>query len=147
MSRVEIELPEHFPFRTELPVRITDLTYGNHVGHDRLISLTHEARAQLFARHGWTELDVAGVGIAIADLAAIYRVEVKYGMVVVIEVAVSGLRTRACDIHYRLSRKDTGAEVARVKTGIVFLDYRTGKVAHVPEPFRRAFGEPPGSPS
>ena len=145
MSRVEIELPESFQFSTELPVRITDLNYGNHVGHDRLISLTHEARAQLFAAHGWTELDVAGVGIAIADLAAIYRVEVKYGMVVVIEVAVSGLRTRACDLFYRLSRRDTGAEVARVKTGIVFLDYRTGKVAHVPEPFRRAFDEP-GSP-
>ncbi len=147
MSRVEIELPERFTFSTELPVRITDLNYGNHVGHDRLISLTHEARAQLFARHGWTELDVAGVGIAIADLAAVYRVEVKYGMVLVVEVAVTGLRTRACDLYYRLSRKDTGAEVARVKTGIVFLDYRSGKVAHLPEPFRRAFGEPAGSPA
>jgi len=145
MSRVEFELPERFPFRTELPVRISDLNYASHVGHDRLLSLTHEARVQLFAAHGWTELDVAGVGIAIADLAAVYRVEVKYGMVVVVEVAVTALRTRACDLYYRLSRKDTGAEVARVKTGIVFLDYRSGKVAHVPEPFRRVFGEPTGS--
>ena len=34
-----------------------------------------------------------------------------------------------------------------MKTGIVFLDYRSGKVAHVPEPFRRVFGEPTGSPT
>jgi acyl-CoA thioester hydrolase len=139
MPRVVIELPEHFAFRTELPVRITDLNYGGHVGHDAILSLTHEARVQLFVSHGFAELDIGGVGIVIADIAAVYRVEAKYGMVVVIEVAVAGLRTRACNLYYRLTRKDTGQEIARVKTGIVFFDYRTGKVAHMPEIFRAAF--------
>ena len=121
MARVEIELPERFDFRTELPVRVTDLNFAGHVGHDRLLSFTHEARAQLFAAHGWSELDVAGVGIVIA------------------EVAVADLRTRACDLYYRLTRQDTGTEVARVRTGIVFRDYGSGKVAHIPEVFRAAF--------
>lgn len=139
MARVAIELPERFEFRTELPVRVTDLNFAAHVGHDRLLSLTHEARAQLFAAHGWTELDVEGVGIAIADVAAVYLAEARYGMTLVVELAVRDVRSRACDVYYRLTRRDTGAEIARVKTGIVFLDYRTGKVAHVPDAFRAAF--------
>jgi acyl-CoA thioester hydrolase len=139
MARVEIELPERFVFRTELPVRVTDLNFAGHVGHDRLLSLAHEARAQLFAAHGWSELDVAGVGIVIADLAAVYRVEARYGMTLVVEVAVSNLRTRSCDLYYRLTRHDTGAEVARARTGIVFFDYAARKVAHIPEVFRKAF--------
>ncbi|GEJ56476.1 acyl-CoA thioesterase [Anaeromyxobacter diazotrophicus] len=139
MARVEIELPERFAFRTVLPVRVTDLNFAAHVGHDRLLSLAHEARAQLFAAHGWSELDVAGVGIVIADVAAVYLAEARYGMTLVVEVAVTNLRTRACDLYYRLTRQDTGAEIARAKTGIVFLDYRTGKVAHLPQVFREAF--------
>jgi acyl-CoA thioester hydrolase len=146
MSRVELELPERFVFRTELPIRIADVNYGGHVGYDALLTLTHEARVQLFASRGFTELDIAGVGIAVADVAAVYRAEVKYGMVLVVEVAVTGLRTRACDLYYRLTRKDTGQEVARAKTGIVFLDYRTGKVAHMPEIFRATFAGAPASP-
>lgn len=144
MSRVVVELPERFQFRTELPVRVSDLNFAGHVGHDRLLSFTHEARAQLFAAHGWTELDVAGVGIAIADVAAVYVSEAKYGMTLVVEVAVTALRTRACDLYYRLRRSDTGAEVARAKTGIVFLDYATGKVVRMPDPFRTAFAGDPG---
>ena len=139
MARVEIELPERFDFRTELPVRVTDLNFAGHVGHDRLLSFAHEARAQLFAAHGWSELDVAGVGIVIAEVAAAYRAEAKYGMTLVVEVAVADLRTRACDLYYRLTRQDTGTEVARVRTGIVFRDYGSGKVAHIPEVFRAAF--------
>jgi acyl-CoA thioester hydrolase len=146
MSRVELELPERFDFRTELPVRIGDVNYGGHVGHDALLALTHEARVQLFASRGFTELDISGIGIAIADVAAVYGAEAKYGMVLVVEVAVTGLRTRSCELYYRLTRKDTGREIARAKTGIVFLDYRTGKVAHMPEVFRAAFAGAPTPP-
>ena len=139
MARVEIEVPERFDFRTELPVRVTDLNFAGHVGHDRLLSFAHEARAQLFAAHGWSELDVAGVGIVIADLAAVYSVEARYGMTLVVEVAVSSLRSRSCDLYYRLTRQDTGVEIARARTGIVFFDYAERKVAHIPEVFRAAF--------
>jgi acyl-CoA thioester hydrolase len=146
MSRVVVELPERFIFRTELPVRVPDLNYGNHVGHDALLRYAHEARMQLFVSKGFTELDISGIGIAVADVAAIYGREAKYGMVLVVEVAVTGLRTRACDLYYRLTRKDSGQEIARMKTGVVFLDYRTGKVAHMPEIFRAAFADAPPSP-
>ena len=44
MPRVKVALPATFPFRTEIPVRITDLNYGGHLGNDALLGLLHEAR-------------------------------------------------------------------------------------------------------
>jgi len=34
MARIKILLPEHFSFSCSIPIRITDLNYGNHVGND-----------------------------------------------------------------------------------------------------------------
>lgn len=44
MPRVKVALPVSFPFTTQLPVRITDINYGAHLGNDALLGLLHEAR-------------------------------------------------------------------------------------------------------
>jgi acyl-CoA thioester hydrolase len=140
MARVEIPLPDTFAFSTEIPVRIGDLNYGGHVGNDSILSIVHEARVRFLGAHGWTEGDVAGAGIIMADAAIVYRAEGFHGMVLKVEIAVAGLRSRSCDLLHRITDVATGAEIARVKTGIVFFDYATRKVVSVPGPFRAAFG-------
>ena len=144
MARIEIELPETFPFSTEIPIRIDDLNYGNHLGNDRVLTLAQEARVRLLARHGWKELDVAGAGLIQVDAAVVYRAEGHYGMVLKVEVAVTDVRTRGCDFLFRLSDAATGKEIARVKTGVVFFDYVAHKVIHTPGPFRAAFAPAAG---
>lgn len=144
MARVEISLPDRFPFATELPIRVTDLNYGGHLGNDAVLSLVHEARVRFLAARGWTELDVAGAGIIMADAAVVYRAEGFYGMVLKAEVAVDDLRTRSCDLLYRLTDVATGREVARAKTGILFYDYAAKRIVQAPEPFRAAFAPAPG---
>ncbi|MGB8931445.1 MAG: thioesterase family protein [Anaeromyxobacteraceae bacterium] len=139
MARVEIQLPDTFPYSTEIPVRITDLNYGGHVGNDAILSIVHEARVRFLGSHGWTELDVAGAGIIMADAAIVYRAEGFHGMVLKVEVAVAELRSRACDLLHRITDVATGAEIARVKTGIVFFDYATKRVVSMPGAFREAF--------
>jgi acyl-CoA thioester hydrolase len=44
MPRVKIELPESWTFRTDIPIRITDINYGNHMGNDSFLGILHEAR-------------------------------------------------------------------------------------------------------
>ncbi len=73
MARIKLELPENFPFDTELRVRITDVNYGGHMGNDALLGLLHEARVRFLAHHGLTELDIGGVGIIIADSVIVYQ--------------------------------------------------------------------------
>ena len=139
MARVQIELPEAFAFTTEIPIRITDVNYGGHLGNDAVLSLAHEARVRLFASHGWTEMDVTGRGIIMVDAAVVYRTEGAWGMVLRVDVAVTDLQSRGCDLVYRLSDAATGKEIARAKTGIVFFDYGARRVVHMPEAFRKTF--------
>lgn len=147
MARIEIPLPDRFPFATELPIRITDLNYGGHLGNDAVLSLVHEARVRFLAARGWSEKDVAGAGIIMADAGIVYRAEGLYGMTLRIEVAVQEVKSRSCDLVYRLTDAATGREVARAKTGLLFFDYAARRVVSTPEPFRAAFGEAgPGGP-
>ena len=113
------------------------------MGHDHLLAFAHEARVRLLATGGFTELDIDGVGIAVVDVAAVYLGEVKYGMTLTVEVAVMAIRTRSCELYYRIADRDSGRELARVKTGIVFFDYGAGKVVRAPARFREAFGGAP----
>ena len=46
MPRVIVELPKKFIFSTDIAVRISDINYGGHLGHDSIISLIHEARVR-----------------------------------------------------------------------------------------------------
>ena len=142
MARVEIELPEQFAFRTQIPIRVGDLNYGGHLGNDAVLSLCQEARARFLAAHGWSELGIEGVGIILVDAAVMYRAEGRYGMVLDVALAPADVRTRSCDLLYRLADTATGQEIARAKTGIVFFDYAARKVVKMPDAFRTAIAAP-----
>ena len=139
MTRIKIDLPETFIFTTEIPVRITDLNYGNHLANDAILSLLHEARVQFLEHYGWTEKDVAGVRIIMSDCAIRYRSEGFYGDVLVIKVAVQDFSRVGCDLVYRVTEKESGRPIADAKTGIVFYDYERGKTISVPKYFRSKF--------
>ena len=57
MKREKLAELESYPFRTELPVRITDVNYGQHVGNDALLGLLHEARLQYLRQLAFSEQD------------------------------------------------------------------------------------------
>ena len=38
MARISVDLPEHFPFEMEIPIRIGDINYGGHLAAVRLES-------------------------------------------------------------------------------------------------------------
>ncbi len=143
MSRLRLDLPDQFLFTTEIPLRVSDINYGGHLGNDAVLTLAQEARARFLASHGWSEKDVAGRGIIMTDAAVVYRSEAFYGNVLTIDVTVADLSEIGCDFLFRMTNKASGKEVARVKTGIVFFDYATRKPQPVPEEFRRVCGTMP----
>jgi acyl-CoA thioesterase FadM len=144
MARVHIEMPERFIYRFEVPLRTSDINYGGHLGHDSVLSLTQEARASLLASWGYSEADLGGAGLIIADAALVYKSEAFYGEVLIIDVAVGNWGSRSCDMFYRITEKKTGREVALAKTGIVFYDYGRRKTSPVPEGFRTRVMEAEG---
>jgi acyl-CoA thioester hydrolase len=139
MARIKLDLPEKFNFSTEIAVRISDINYGGHLGHDSVLSLTHEARLRLLRKYDFTEIDIEGSGLIISDVAIVYKSEAFYGETLKIEVATSDFSKYGCDFIYKITEKVTGREIARAKTGIVFFDYENRKVAPVPEKFKATF--------
>lgn len=136
MTRVHLDIPEQFIFSIDIPLRTGDINYGGHLGHDAVLSLVQEARASMLAAFGYTEADIEGPGLIIADAVLVYKSEAFYGEVLVIRIAVGDWSTHGCGLYYAVTEKETGREVARVKTGIVFFDYAERKIASVPARFR-----------
>ncbi len=137
MKRVRVELPakEKFIFTTEIVPRISDINYGNHLGHDRLVSLLHEARVRFLAQHGFSEMDAGGASLILADLAVVYRAEVKHGQTLAVAIALDDASGSGLNFYYKVTRKDDAREVARAVTGIVFFDYQKKRVTRMPKAF------------
>lgn len=132
MSRIKIELPEHFAFQTELSVRVGDLNYGNHLGNDAVLTLIHEARRRFLASLGIEEIGADGIGFVIADAAIVYRAQAFFGDRLHIEVAAGEFASRGCDFYYRVSHAADERTVAEAKTGAVCFDFHAQKAMAFP---------------
>lgn len=140
MPRIQIELPESFPFSTEIVLYLSHMNYGGHLDNALLLTIVSEARARFFRSLGYTELDVEGVGIVVADAAVQYKSEAFHGETMVVHMSAGDFSTKGCDLLWRMNEKTSGREVARGKTGIVFFDYAMRKVAEVPGNFVQRAG-------
>jgi len=141
MPRIKIELPEIFIFKTEIPIRITDINYGGHLGNDSLLSIIHEARVRFLNHLGYSESNVEGAGIIMIDAAVQYKSEGFYGDELLVEIAVNDFTGIGCDFVYRITNKNTSKEIALAKTGIVFFNYEKRKTAPVPILFKKKIEE------
>ncbi|WP_287879791.1 thioesterase family protein [Aquitalea sp.] len=135
MARIKIALPDQFIYQTSMDVRIGDINYGGHMANDAILRLAHEARLRWLKSMGYSELDVEGVGIIMADAAVMYRAEAFHGDSLLFKLGVCDSNKYGLDIVYQAIDGNSGKEVARLKTGIVFFDYQTRQVAVMPPAF------------
>lgn len=139
MARIKLMLPDKFNFSTFIDIRITDINYGGHLGNDSILGIIHEARIRLFTDKGFSESDIGGIGIMMADVVIQYLSEGFYGDKLRIDVAVDDITNSGCDIYYRLTNIKTEKEIAKAKTNIVFYDYENKKVSRTPKIFLETF--------
>lgn len=142
MSRVKINFPSQKPLlECNIPLRITDMNYGNHLGNDKILSLLHEARVQLLHHLGCTELDIGDqTSLIMGDVMIKYVSEAFYGEDTSIQLWIHNFTNSSFQIYYRILCKN-GEElikvIAEAKTGMVCFDYQERKVQPVPESFIR----------
>ena len=123
-------------FKTEIPIRITDINYGGHLGNDSLLSIIHEARVRFLKYFNYSESNIEGSAIIMTDAAIQYKSESFYGDELSIEIGVMDFSKIGCDIVYRITNSDSNKVIAIAKTGIVFYDYQNKKVVVVPDEFK-----------
>ncbi|MES2880971.1 MAG: thioesterase family protein [Bacteroidota bacterium] len=133
MARIKLELPKQFLFQTTIPVRITDVNYGGHVGNDAILSLIHEARMQFLQSHAYTELQIEHVGLIMSDVAIEFKTELFYGDAVTVDVTATEFSRVGFEIYYRLVSIKNTAVVAVAKTGMICYDYSMRKIVGLPQ--------------
>lgn len=142
MSRIKIELPPVFTFQTSIPIRITDINYGGHTGNDSFLGIIHEARLQFLKNNGYTEMNMCGVGMIMADVGIEFKNELFYGDIVRASVTAAAVGKVSFDLYYKLEKEVDGKiqPVAFAKTAMVCYDYARKKIVAIPDEARAKLG-------
>ncbi|WP_386078918.1 acyl-CoA thioesterase [Vreelandella sp. F11] len=139
MERVKLDFPaEAVIHRHPMTVRITDMNYGRHLGHDALVSLLHEARIQAFAALDLPEWDMHGYPSVVADLAVQYQSEARWPDELRIATAVPEPQGKSLTIYQRIYQLDSQQVVATARVNQLLIDLASGRPVDVPEPVKQA---------
>ena len=135
MPRLKLVLPPNNIAQVHIPVRISDINYGNHVGNDAFVSIIHEARVQWLNQHQFTELNAAGIGLIMSELLIEFKQESFYGDQLIVQLFCGEITSVSFELFYQISTKRTekSITIAHAKTGMVCFDYEKKKVAEIPE--------------
>lgn len=142
MERVKLDFPaEAIIHRHPLTVRVSDMNYGRHLGHDALVSLLHEARIQAFAALDLPEWDMHGYPSVVADLAVQYLNEARWPEALVIETAVPAPQGKALTIYQRIYKSESQQSVATARVNQLLIDPATGRPVDVPERVKQVLAD------
>ncbi len=140
MPRTKLEIPNSFIFECKLPVLISHINYGNHLGNDSLLSIIHEARIQFLNSVGFSEIDIgSGTGLILTEAILLFKNQAFHKDILKIQIAISGQTRMSFDILYLVTRTSDNKEIARVKTSMLAFDYKANKISVLPEIFTGKF--------
>ncbi|MEO5999050.1 MAG: thioesterase family protein [Chitinophagaceae bacterium] len=134
MARIKIDIPGSFSFRTTIPIRITDINYGGHVGNDTILSLLHEGRVQFLNHFGYQELNIDGMGLIMSDVAIDFKKEAFYGDHLNIFISAGEFTKVTFELYYKLETEvgEKTVVIAVAKTSMVCYDYSNKKITSLP---------------
>ena len=134
MARIRIELPEKCLATFTIPIRITDINYGNHLGNNALVEVIHEARMQFLQKHDFTELDAAGTALIMSELLVEFKSEAFYKDILEVKIFAGEISRVGFEFFYSVStiRNNQTLLIAKAKTGMVCFNYKEKKVESIP---------------
>ena len=131
MARVKLNLPSFSLGTFLIPVRITDINYGNHVGNNAIVEIIHEARVQFLGSCDFTELNAGGVALIMNELVVEYKNESFYNDQLQVTIYCGEVTRVSFELFYEISvmRDQHNIIIALAKTGMVGYNYEDKKVA------------------
>ena len=135
MGRIRIELPENCIATFTIPVRITDINYGNHVGNNSLVEIIHEARMQFLQQYGFTEMNAGGSSLIMNELTVEFKNESFYKDDLEVRIFTGEISRVSFELFYSISalRNNRLTIIANAKTEMVCFNYNDKKVVAMPE--------------
>lgn len=122
-----------FKFSIPLTVRVNDLNYGNHVGHQTFFSYFQESRVAYLQQFGYSELSIGDFGILMAGAVCKYKRALFLNDAIRVACRVSELRSKKFTMAYTIERDNLVC--AEGSTVNLCYDHKANKVARLPESF------------
>lgn len=124
-----------FNFSVPLAVRVSELNYGAHVGYQHFLTYFQEARIAYLKQWEYTELDIEGTGMIVAEANCRYQQELFMGDSIVVGCRISEIKTKRFTFQYCIERH--GKPCAKGYTHNMCYDYDAKKVIGLPVEFIR----------
>ncbi|MCZ8155460.1 MAG: four helix bundle protein [Leptospira sp.] len=135
MAKVELPLPSKYHFKTEIPIRKTDLWGELHVSFATVLDLVLEAHLQFFQYLGFSVLDIYGRSIIFTNATVTYESELLFGDLVEARVTIENLREKSFELFFHLTKENGAVSVTRVRISVLFFNYNERKVVPIPQEF------------
>jgi YbgC/YbaW family acyl-CoA thioester hydrolase len=137
-------------FSIPLTVRSDDLNFAQHVAHQNYFIYFQEARIAYLGQFGFSELDICGCAMLIAEASCRYRKELFFGDRLRASCRVERLNPKTFVMAYTLARD--GDLCAEGSTTNLVVEPRQKKVVPLPDGFvaavrafeGRSLAAPPG---
>lgn len=122
------------PLTITIPVRITDVNYGAHVGNDAWVSLIHEARVQYLQALGFAENHFGAYKLILSRLEVKYKQQVFYPDHLSVTVATCAIKSCSFNLVYHVKNQHDQV-VLQAVTEMVCFDYEHNKIRRLPASF------------
>lgn len=113
-------------YRDTIKTRISDINYGNHVGHVELINLLHEIRVRFLHQYSLKETDVNGYALVMHHLNITYKNQVLWNneLDIHMKIRIDGVKII---FYYRAFNITLKNDAAVAEASMVLLDKNKGK--------------------
>jgi acyl-CoA thioester hydrolase len=125
-------IDRNHPFSVVIPVRITDINYGKHLGHTALVGIFHQARVLFLAEHNFEELNIEGFGLILTNATYSYKREAFFNTKLLIKIGIGEYSKTRFNFIYQSTDLDSGKEIAIGKEEMAFFNYDRKKSAKIP---------------
>lgn len=122
-------------FSTIIPVRITDINYGKHLGHVATLGIFHHARVLFLNENNLDEMNIEGKGIILRDLNLNFKKEAKFGDHLRVYVSIGEYSKARFSFTYQAVLDSTGETVCECTEQVILFDYENKKPSRLPESF------------
>ena len=140
MAHIKLHEQARYEFAYEMTIQAGHLNYRRHLGHDSIVRIMHEARANLLHALGLDELDLGDgkTACVTADMVVNYKSEGFMFDTLRIESHIDEITPGGFRVYHRMMRD--GQVVAIAEVGLVGFDYASRAHAPIPATFKEVLG-------
>ena len=124
-----------FPFSTIMPVRITDINYGMHLGHIATAGIFHNARVLFMTTNGFEDMNIDGVGLILLNSQYSFKSEATFNTNLLVNVAVDNISKLKFNFIYQALNHNTGVVISEGREEFSCFDYTKRKITRIPARF------------